>query len=279
MLREFGGATVRRVIHRSGKVVPEHAHDWPVLSLFVLGAYLDQAAPGEAFIAEPSAVFYRAGAAHRNTMAAFGFEQIEIELDPAWLSGEIPTVPVSRWIGGRIGAEARSLARLCAENPDEAVLRAALRRFLDGATHASEPRRPDWVADVGRRLREDPSLTVRDLARAADRHPAWLGTAYQQAAGEGLAAAAARFRVERAACLLRETDLAPAQVAAEAGFCDQSHMSRSFRRVRGRLPSSVRADRRWFREVVGPATKAGDAVPHGAPAPLRSISGASLDTC
>lgn len=247
MQTEFSGANVRRVVDRSGKIVPEHAHDWPMLSLFVMGGYLNQAEPGEALISAPSAVLYRAGAAHRNAVAAFGFEQIEIEFDPAWLGAAIPSVPVSRWIGGRIGEEASGLARRCAGQIDENALRATLTRFLAGAGHASTRDATGWPNDVSDRLRENPSLTARELAREVNRHPAWLGTAYRNATGEGLAAAASRFRIERAACLLRETDLAPALIAAEAGFCDQSHMSRTFRRLLGRLPSSVRADRRWFR--------------------------------
>jgi AraC-like DNA-binding protein len=247
MLRKFSGAFVRRVIDRSGKDVPEHAHDWPLLSLFVMGGYLTRAEPGEAFICGPSAIFYRANAAHSNTVADTGFEQVEIEFDPAWLGGAIPTAAVSRWIGGQVGTAARGLARLFSDETDEAVVRLALRRFFEGADRTPPRRTPGWVADVIGRLREDPNLRVRDLAPVAQRHPAWLGTAYSQATGEGLAAAAARFRVERAAQLLRETELAPAQVAAEAGFYDQSHMSRTFRRLLGRLPSAVRADRYQFR--------------------------------
>jgi hypothetical protein len=87
--------------------VPEHAHDWPVVSLFVMGSYLNETDVGKTFISGPSAVFYRAGAAHRNTTAALGFEQIEIEFDPNWLGrGLVPTLPVVRWEvvpGGRRG--------------------------------------------------------------------------------------------------------------------------------------------------------------------------------
>ncbi|HEY3887051.1 MAG TPA: AraC family transcriptional regulator [Caulobacteraceae bacterium] len=246
----FSGAFVRRVIDHSGKDVPEHAHDWPLLSLFVMGGCLTRAEPGEAFVSGPSAVLYRAGAKHKNTVGDFGFEQIEIEFDPAWLGDALPTAPVSRWIGGRIGGAARAFARLCTEEIDEAALRAGLRQFLEGASRAPPRRSPGWVEEVSRRLRENPSLTARDLSPVAQRHPAWLGTAYLRATGEGLAVAAARFRVESAARLLRETDLAPAQVAAEVGFCDQSHMSRTFRNLFGRLPSAVRADRDRFRRLT-----------------------------
>lgn len=230
--------------------MPEHAHDWPVLSLFVIGSYQNETEIGERSISGPSAVFYRAGARHRNTIAAVGFEQIEIEFDPRWLGLEwLPKVPVARWIGGRTGALARCFASACEGELGEDRLREALQGFFKRAN--SEPKRDSagWVGTVTRRLREDTSLRVSDLARLVGHHPAWIGSAYRQATGERLQEAAARFRVERATCLLRETDQPYASIALEAGFCDQSHMNRTFRRVLRRSPAAARQERRDFRGV------------------------------
>jgi AraC family transcriptional regulator len=228
--------------------VPEHAHDWPVLSLFVMGSYWNETEVGETFICGPSAVFYRAGAAHRNTTAAVGFEQIEIEFDPTWLGRRlVPTLPVVRWVGGRAGSDTRYLAHACAAETSENRLRAALQRFLASRPPECEP--PSWIGTVSRRLREDTTLKISDLAREANRHPSWVGSAYKYASGEGLQETAARFRVERAARLLRETVQPYACIALEAGFCDQSHMNRTFRRVLGRSPAAVREERRDFRQT------------------------------
>jgi AraC-like DNA-binding protein len=248
VLRSYSGASVRRVIDPSYARVPEHAHDWPVLSLFVIGSYLNETEVGESFIAGPSAVFYRAGARHRNTTAAVGFEQIEIEFDPAWLgSGLVPPLPVTLWIGGRIGTESRYLARACQADVSEARLRTALQRFLEGASQ--EPRRapPPWVDTMTQRLGTDATLRIGDLAAEARRHPSWAGSAYRRATGEGFQETAARLRVERATRLLRETSQALSLVALEAGFCDQSHMNRTFSRLLGRSPAAVREERREFR--------------------------------
>jgi AraC family transcriptional regulator len=245
-LRNFGGAKVRRVVYRSAARIGEHAHDWPLLSLFVLGGCSNETEHGETFVAGPSATLYRAGAAHRNVVGPLGFEQIEIAFDPAWL-GYMPDAPVSQWLSGRAGAEARSLAWLCSTDPDEMQLRAAVRQFVERADREARRDRPGWVDTITRRLRKNPALRADDLARDVRRHPSWLGTAYRRATGEGLAETAARFRVEHAARLLRETDQSGATIAADAGFCDQSHMNRTFRRVLGRLPSAVRADRSEFR--------------------------------
>lgn len=247
-MQSFSGASVRRVIDRSGTQVPEHAHDWPVLSLFVMGSYLNETEIGGKFICSPSAVFYRAGAAHRNTVAAVGFEQIEIEFDPAWLGTDfLPSMPVARWIGGESGAQARRLVHICEADSPESHLRAALRGYLQCANVQPQLVSAAWVDRLRRRLQEDTSLKVADLARELGRHPSWTGSVYRHATGEGLQQTAARLRVERATRLLRETDQPYASIALDTGFCDQSHMNRTFRRVLGRSPTAVRQDRLVFR--------------------------------
>jgi AraC family transcriptional regulator len=242
-LHESNGVVVRRVVDLSDARVPEHAHDWPVLSIFVLGGYLNQTELGRRLIDGPSAILYRAGSAHCNAALSLGFEQIEIEFDPDWLGCTlVPGAPVSHWIGGHAGFTARSLAQYCSGAISAADIRAAMCRFMSAVRGVNEPTRAPWVDVVSQHLREDTSLKVHELAGRMQRHPSWLGFAYRQATGEGLLEAAARFRIESASRLLRETDQCYARVALEAGFCDQSHMNRTFRRILGRLPTAVRRD-------------------------------------
>jgi AraC family transcriptional regulator len=248
-MRDFSGASLRRVIDRSRFQVPEHLHDWPVLSLFVMGSYFNETEIGEKFIAGPSAVFYRARAPHRNTSGAVGFEQIEIEFDPEWIGREsCPSVPVLRWIGGQTGSQVRQLVRICERETSQDHVRAALRQFLASACLQSPCEPAHWIGTITRRLEENTALTVGCLAREVARHPSWMGSAYRHATGESVQETAARFRVERATCLLRETDQPCASIAIEAGFCDQSHMNRTFRRVLARSPAAIRQDGRSSRQ-------------------------------
>ncbi|HTX06841.1 MAG TPA: AraC family transcriptional regulator [Steroidobacteraceae bacterium] len=226
-----------------------------MLSLFVIGAYTNYSELGELVISGPSALLYRARAAHRNEVAAEGFEQIEIEFDPAWLGcgGRQIDPPVRRWIGGRVGAQARALVQRLGRDLAEERLRAELRRFMQQAAVGESDRMvPRWGSFVERRLRQDAGARVADLARELGRHPSWLGTAYRLMSGEGILDTAARLKVERAARLLRETELSLAAVASEAGFCDQSHMNRTLRRVLARTPAAVRRDRNDLRQPFPP---------------------------
>ncbi len=245
---EFTGAVIRRVIDRSRTGVPEHAHDWPVVSIFVIGAYLNETEIGQRVIAGPSVVFYRSRAAHRNTIGAEGFEQIEIEFDPRWLGRSfVPDVPVRRWIAGDATTLSACLVSACRS---EETLRAALRDAFAGPDDDVRCERANWLRTIERRLKEDTTLSIKDLARGVGRHPSWLGYAYRRATGEGVRTTAARIRVERAAHLLRETDAPIAHIALDAGFCDQSHLNRTVRQVLGRSPASVRDDRAKFRDLV-----------------------------
>ncbi|HEX7914268.1 AraC family transcriptional regulator [Rudaea sp.] len=250
MLHQFSGACVRRVIDPSRTVVAEHAHEWPMISLYVMGAYRNVTERGEHEIAGPSMVFYAPRVAHRNVVGEMGFEQIEIEFDPQWLgTSALPAKELLLRVGGACGAQARTIASACATRLAEADLRSSIRRLFSIALRESGAHASAWAGDVTARLRTDPGRRIGDLAREVGRSPAWIGPAYRHSSGEGLQQAAARFRVERAARLLRESDRGFADIAAEAGFCDQSHMNRTLRRLLGRSPTAIRADREAFRDA------------------------------
>lgn len=244
-LLNFSGARVVRMIDGSNAHVAEHAHDWPVLSIFVLGSCDNRSIAGESTIASPSAVFYRAGAAHENRVGRYGYEQIQMEFDPRWLRSvdTLHADPVRHWIGGPVAAAARALATLWSR-PDagEAAVVGATEEFFRRAMAHRDAKRPAWMQHVAQRLQSDVVPTTRELARELGLHAGWLAEAYRDAAGEGLHETVRRRRVAIATSLLRHSDRPPADIAATAGFCDQSHMIRSLRALLGRTPTQIRAE-------------------------------------
>lgn len=242
-LRRLSGATALRVMDGGHARISEHAHQWPVLSIYVSGSYINHSGRGETSLASPSIIFYAAGEPHANVVHEHGLEQIEIEFDAAWIGraamGRL--CPVRLWTGGAVALAARKLGSLWSrEDVPEPELLRATRSFLDFAAHAPEVPSPAWMPTVLRRMRADTSITAEGLARDLGMNPAWLAQAYRAAMGEGLRQTAARWRVETASAILRSSDAPAAQIALEAGFCDQSHMIRAFRGVLGRTPSQVR---------------------------------------
>lgn len=251
-LRTFGGAAAARIVHPPGHKIDAHTHDWPVLALFRIGAFVERGEGGTAYFDGPSAVYHPAGAGHEDEVAGCGLETISIAFDPSWLGGaHLPQC--SLWL--RHGAFTRMASDLAGAWTNafacEHLLRARVVALLGRASGAQplSTRAPTWFNSVNEGLSRG-SVSGKELARRLDMHPAWLARAYRAFAGEGLADTRRRRRVERAAVQLRHGDRRIADVAADVGFCDQSHMNRDFQKVLGMTPVQVRAERELVSLVV-----------------------------
>jgi len=95
----------------------------------------------------------------------------------------------------------------------------------------------DALAD---RLADPPSLD--ELAVAAGMSPFALLRAFRDATGLPPHAYLNQLRVRLARRLL-DAGLPPAEVAAEAGFADQPHLTRHFKRVVGVPPGAYQRER------------------------------------
>lgn len=240
-LRRLSGATASRVVDGRACVVDEHAHDWPVLSIFIAGEYRNRSDLGEVSISSPAVLLYRRGDAHANRVGHVGHEQIEIEFDPLWVSGSFDLDRPEVWIGGPTATAARRLASLWRDpRQDEVTLSAATGCFLRAAIATKPRHRPWWVDQALAALSEEDPPTTEVLARRLGLSGAWLAHAYRTSIGEGVSDTVTRRRVERASVLLRTTSLGAADIAAAVGFCDQSHMIHGFRKVLSRTPAELR---------------------------------------
>ena len=86
-------------------------------------------------------------------------------------------------------------------------------------------------------------LSVAEVAAAVGASPAHLHRSFRAHTGTSLVAFVHQLRLERAATLLRETDLSVLEVAHAVGFASQSHLSRLFSRRFGCPPGRYRAGR------------------------------------
>jgi AraC family transcriptional regulator len=239
----LGGAHVSRIMHPPGQRIGAHAHDWPVLALYRIGSFRERTDEASISFDGPSVVLQPAGAAHADEIGARGLETLSLRFDPAWLAPGLRAVlpRTTLWrMGGPLGAAAGRLARVWL-TADEAGLRAETSRFLARMLAASDaPARPSWAAHVDAALED--GIATAQIAGAAKLHPAWLARAYRAWRGEGMGETLRRRRVERAMLKLRGGTSPLADIAAECGFCDQSHMNRAFRAVLGRTPLDVRRE-------------------------------------
>nr|WP_315246575.1 helix-turn-helix transcriptional regulator [uncultured Albidiferax sp.] len=138
-------------------------------------------------------------------------------------------------------AEARLQVRALLASACAGVL-----RVLDDAAPRTQPE-PPLVARVRMWVNNqlgDHALNVTALAAQAGCTPEYLSHVFSQTTGGHLIAHINRQRMDRAAHLLAETDLAGKEVAWACGFTTPSYFIQTFRQQFGATPQQWRAKRR-----------------------------------
>jgi AraC family transcriptional regulator len=117
---------------------------------------------------------------------------------------------------------------------------------------------PRWLLAVAERLRREnhQPLRLADLAGEAGVHPVHLARAFRRHFGCSVGEELRRLRVEAVCAALARPGASIADASAAAGFADQSHCSRVFRRITGMSPAQYReraaGTRRRSRVVLPP---------------------------
>jgi AraC family transcriptional regulator len=162
------------------------------------------------------------------------------ERDPVILN--LVAMLMSEAEGGGIGG------RLYVESLTNALIVHLLRRH---STLGSRPPSPPGGGLSGPRLRRaieairdnlEVGIWLSEVAEAAGVSPSHLSALFKRSTGMAPHQYLVRCRVERARELLRfgGRGLTLAQVAALSGFCDQSHLTRHFKRLVGITPAAYR---------------------------------------
>ena len=103
-------------------------------------------------------------------------------------------------------------------------------------------RRPAWLTGVLERLHDDPctTLSLSELAALAGVHPAHLARRFRQWQGVSIGEYQRGLRIGLARDALGDRRRSIADIAAAAGFTDQSHFARVFKRMVGDTPRGFR---------------------------------------
>lgn len=239
-----------------GAHLSDHSHQRTTFAVMVEGSF-DLLLPGRRLECPPSTVLTEpAGERHANEISPRGAHVIVVQPDPEDSDLIEPCLPMLETLNhlsvGGVFELARRLGREVEEPDDVSPLsmQAIALEMLVRAARVKEARQsgrrpPAWLARVRDLIHEHfrERLTLADLAREAGVHPAHLACVFREHHGVPVGTYIRRLKLEWAADRVASTRSALGRIAVQAGFADQSHFNRLFKRRMGMTPGQYRRAR------------------------------------
>jgi AraC family transcriptional regulator len=232
--------------------LPEHAHGDYLVRLILDGSLRETIGGRSSDVGHSMITVSHPDDAHGVRVDASPLRYFSVELARPW-TDSLQTRSLATPRSGRIDdVEVRRLAlRLYGElvAPDdlaplasEGLATELLVRLARTARPARAHRSPRWIDGVVAVLRDEYQTppTLAQLAANAAVHPGHLSRTFRAFYGCSIGEFVRGVRVEVARRLLAETRWTLAEVAAAAGFSDQSHFCRVFKRIVGTTPARYR---------------------------------------
>lgn len=258
---QFYGTTARSISARgfrftekaysSRATLPTHAHELSHFC-FVLAGNYNEKIGSKLFERKPATLVYYPpdvshGEEHFSNGRHFLVEIDFRELDRVREYGARLTEPVvvgydsSLWLAARMYREFSyrdALSELVLESVATELLVTASRQF----ERAGEKKRPAWLDAVKEFLRENFSEPpgLNDLANEIGVHPTHLARVFRQFERCTVGDYVRDVRINYARQRMLNSSEPLVQIALAAGFADQTHFSRSFKRATGLTPGEFR---------------------------------------
>jgi len=252
--RELCGAIFTDLSHHSPRKLPAHSHELPFFGIVMAGQYGERYGRQQTFFSPFTIMFRPAGVPHQDEIGPRGVRFFEIELRQNWrkkledCSGTLNHAYDDRaggqvlWLGMKLYLELHS--GVADEMATESLLSELLacvgctRERLQG-----KDGRPLWLGRVVDKINADYSdrLTLDQLSAEAGVHPVHLSRVFRRWNGQGIGEYVHRLRIRVACEQMLRSDMPMAEIGLAAGFADQSHFTRSFRRVTGMSPARFRS--------------------------------------
>jgi len=227
------------------EAVPEHSHATAHF-IYALDEGYETSAHRAAELGGACLVYNPPSVVHRDCydeQSANGrFLALDIPVEIAALDVDHPIV-IDRTASRKIAASIVGLMLEGAPAVDLEDRALSLMTGISFHTKHAAYKAPPWLeraVEAISDLSNDAKLEVNAIARIVDVHPVHLARVFSIHFGSTPGELLRRRRTERALSLLSGTERL-SDVAAQAGFADQSHMTRAFRSTFGATPAVIRA--------------------------------------
>jgi AraC family transcriptional regulator len=241
--REVGGLRYRTSVFAPGSATQPHAHETAYFCLVLEGHSDQRAGRIERSRECGRAYFYPSGEVHSERFGRQGSRLFSVEIGGAALAdtglerrlpgASLELAGLAALMLRRVHLEAYEGDGLGIENQALALIGVLAGESCDHLRWAPIVR--DYLHS---HFRE--KVTLRELALAAGLHPVHLCRAFPRRFGVTVGKYLRALRADHAARLLRKTDRSVAEIALEAGFSSQPHLTRELKRLLGTTPAAYR---------------------------------------
>ncbi len=212
-------------------VLGRHVHRKAYAALVLSGGYEEAGDHGRFRVTAGDVIFHAPFEAHLDRFSAVG----AVVLNLALPEGCSCTTVLARV------ADPDAIARVA-----EGSARDAVERLFCEAV-SCEPQLADWPDDLAAALMRNPSLKLSQWC-GSNAIPPWVvSRGFKSVFGVAPETFRARIRTHHALKRICDTQTPLARIAAELGFADQSHMTRSVRQLAGIAPQAWRCAANGFK--------------------------------
>jgi AraC family transcriptional regulator len=231
---------------------PRHSHRRALFCFVIQGDYTETYGTRTRLCKPSTLLFHPAGELHAEYFHDSGARSFIVQMEPVWLDRlrEYSRIQDDSFdfSGGELERLARKLYKEFAQI-DEAsplVIEGLMLEMVGEASRRSrfdDARQPPrWLRQAKDLLSERfaERLTLGDIARTVGVHPVHLAQTFHRSYKCTIGEFVRQLRIGYASHALATTEIPIVDVALAAGFCDQSHFTRTFKRCTGVAPSQYR---------------------------------------
>ena len=205
-------------------VLDRHSHDYAYAAIVLSGGYEEAGDHGRFKVEAGDTVLHERFEAHLNRFSGLGAVVLNLPL-PAGAC----FVPGLATI-----ADSDAIVRLAEKSQAQAA------RLLLASVVRRKPNDADWPDELASALTANPSLKLSRWSESKGLKPWVVSRGFMQVFGVSPAAFRARMRARHAWNVIEASETPLAAIAAELGFADQSHMTRSVKQLTGMAPQMCR---------------------------------------
>lgn len=221
-----------------------HYHENPHLSFVLKGGGIVKSKTSECERLPAEMMFFRAGEPHQYITKRFPTRNVNLEIEGVFLlenrigeadiGAAIRQNPQLKFIMLKVYHEL-----LAADDFTGSSIKMLLLNLVC-AVQKPENAEPQWLGTIRELMRDrwNEPLTLGDLSIAAGVHPVTVSKFFPKYFGCTFGEYMRRLKIEKSLRLIKDMPRSLTEIAYECGFYDQSHFTRTFKKMTGFLPNS-----------------------------------------